>query len=66
MSVLERDREHVERDGLPPRIAHFSNDPEKKVALCGTPILGVPAYSPYIRCVVCVDLRYGASEWTSG
>ncbi len=59
MTVLEREREGVERDGMPPRIGHLSNDPQKRVALCGTPILGIPAFAPFVRCVVCFDLRYG-------
>lgn len=54
MSVLEQ--EHVEYDDTPPRIGHLSDDPTKRVALCGAHILGIPVGRPYVRCVVCVDL----------
>jgi len=61
MSVLELEQEGVDRDGVPPMIGHLSDDPAKRVALCGSPILGVSAVTPFVRCVVCFNLRYGGS-----
>ena len=56
MSVLELEQEDVAREGRPPMVCHLSIDPAKKIALCGTRLLGIPAREPFVRCVVCFDL----------
>ncbi len=55
--AVEVVEEEVEHDEFPPRIGHLSDDPARKIALCGTRILGITAYQPYLRCVVCFDIR---------
>ena len=60
MSVLEREQNQIDRDEVPPLIGHLSDDPAKRIALCGTPILGISVGDqPHVRCAVCFDLRYG-------
>lgn len=35
-------------------VAHLSLDPDRRVAICGAPILGIPASGSYVRCQPCV------------
>lgn len=52
MSVLELEQEHVERDE-PPKIGHISDDPARKIALCGTRLRGYVIREPVQLCIVC-------------
>ena len=51
--AVEMVEEAVEHDKFPPLIGHRSMDPAKRVALCGTPILGVKASGNYVLCGEC-------------
>ena len=51
--VVEVVEHEVECDDFPPPIGHLTMDPAKRVALCGTPILGVKASENYVVCGEC-------------
>ena len=51
--AVEVVEEEVEHDQFPPLIGHRMMDPAKRVALCGTPILGIKASGNYVVCGEC-------------
>lgn len=53
--AVEMVEEEVEHDEFPPLTGHRTVDPAKRVALCGTPILGIKASGNYVVCGECAD-----------
>jgi len=50
---IEMGEQAVEHDDSPPLIGHITMDPAKRVALCGSTILGVKAAGAYVACLAC-------------
>ena len=56
MKTLERPVERaLEEDEPRLPVAHLSLDPDRRVAICGAPILGIVAFGPYVRCRPCLE-----------
>ena len=55
MSILEK--RSGEREETRPPLAHLSLDPDRRVALCGAPILGIKAFGTHEPCQACLAER---------